>query len=96
VKRGNTTTVEYYRVLALFSKHYNKWFLHWDDDKVLFDKGWKSFKVLARMVKKEGSSWADVELVKDGDWGPKFVFSIKSMCEIVSVEGELTEVFLNC
>jgi hypothetical protein len=36
-----------------------------------------------------------VELVKGGDWGPKFVFSIKSMCEIVSVEGELTEGLLN-
>ena len=90
VTRGNTTTLEHCRVLALFSKHYNKWFLHWDGDEVLFEKGSKKFKVLARMVKKEGSSWTDVELVKDGNWGPKFVFSIKPMCDIESVEGKLT------
>jgi hypothetical protein len=64
-------------------------------DEVLFEKGSKKFKVLARMVKQEGSSWTDVELVKDGNWGPKFVFSIKSMCDIESVEGNLTEGFLN-
>jgi hypothetical protein len=95
VTQGNTTTLEYYRVLALFSKHYNKWFLHWDEDKVLFDKGSKKIKVLARMVKKKASSWVDVDLVKGGNWGPKSVFSIKSMCDIVSVEGELTADFLN-
>jgi hypothetical protein len=32
----------------------------------------------------------DVDLVKGGNWGPKSVSSIKSMCDIVSVEGELT------
>jgi hypothetical protein len=85
----------HYRVLAIFSKHYNKWFLHWDQDEVLFEKGSKKFKVFARMVKQEGSSWTDVELVKDGNWSPKFVFSIKSMCDIESVEGNLTEGFLN-
>jgi hypothetical protein len=95
VTRGNTTTLEYYCGLALFSKHYNKWFLHWDENKVFFDKGSKKFKVLARMVKKEGSRWVDVDLVKGGDWGPNSVFSIKSMCDIVSVEGVLTAGFLN-
>ncbi len=87
--------MEYYRVLAFFSKHYNKWFLHWDEDKVLFDKSSKKFKVLATMVKKEGSSWVDVDLVKGGNWSPKSVFSIKSMCDIISVEGEMTAGFLN-
>jgi hypothetical protein len=67
VTQGNTTTLEYYHVLALFSKHYNKWFLHWDEDKEFFDKGSKKFKVLARMVKKEGSSWVDVDLVNGGN-----------------------------
>jgi hypothetical protein len=41
------------------------------------------------------SRWREVELEKDGNWGPKFVFSIKSMSEIVSVDGDFTAGFLN-
>ena len=37
VTQGNTTTLVHYRVFAIFSKHYNKWFLHWDQDEVLFE-----------------------------------------------------------
>jgi hypothetical protein len=33
--------------------------------------------------------------VKDGKWSPKSVFSIKSMSDVVSVEGELTSGFVN-
>jgi hypothetical protein len=36
VKVGNRVSIEYYQVLGLFSKHHNKWFLHWDDDKIEF------------------------------------------------------------
>ena len=54
VKRGKTESLEYYHVLAIFSKHYNKWFLHWDDE-VLFEKGSTKFKILARMVVKDGN-----------------------------------------
>jgi hypothetical protein len=95
VTRGSNTTLEHYRVLALYSKHYNKWYLHWDDDKVKFERGSKKFKILGRMVIKDGSSWKEIELVKDGKWRPKSVFSIKSMSDVVSVEGELTSGFVN-
>jgi hypothetical protein len=90
VTRGTCTSLEHYRVLALYSKHYNKWYLHWDDDKVLFERESKKFKVLGQMVVKDGSSWKEVKLEKDGKWGPKSVFSIKSMSDVISVEGELT------
>jgi hypothetical protein len=79
----------------LYSKRYNKWYLHWDDNKVKFERGSKKFKILGRMVIKDGSSWKEIELVKDGKWSPKSVFSIKSMSDVVSVEGELTSGFVN-
>ncbi len=45
VTRGKTTTLEHYRVLAIFSKHYNKWLVHWDQDSVVYQEGSKKFKV---------------------------------------------------
>jgi hypothetical protein len=38
----------------------------------------------------------DPELTKDANWGPKFVFSIRPLCEIVCVDGDLCNGFLNC
>jgi hypothetical protein len=40
---------------GIFSKHYNKWYLHWDEEKVPFVFGSKKFKVMARMVAKHNS-----------------------------------------
>jgi hypothetical protein len=54
---------------------------------VVYQEGSKKFKVLGRMVVKDGSRWREVELEEDGNWGPKFVFSIKSMSEIGRVDG---------
>ena len=41
------------------------------------------------MVQKEGIKIKEVDLEKDGNWGPKCVYCIKHMSEIVSVESEL-------
>jgi hypothetical protein len=94
VKRGQNESLEYYRVLAIFSKHYNKWFLHWDDE-VLFEKGSTKYKILARMVVKDGNRIKEVDLEKDGQWGPKYEFSIRPMTQIESIEGELSSGFLS-
>ncbi len=51
--------------------------MHWDQDSVVYQEGSKKFKVLGRMVLKDGSRWREVELKEDRSWGPKFVFSIK-------------------
>ena len=92
-ERGKSSvSIEYYRVLAIFSKHYNKWFIDWDSDKFLFVQGSKKYKVLARMMQKDGDEMKEVELEKDGHWGPRSVYCIKHMSEIVSVESELNEV----
>ena len=69
--------------------------MHWDQDRVVYLEGSKIFKVLGRMVVKDSSKWKEIELEKNRNWGPKFVFSIKSMSEVVSVDGELNAGFLN-
>ena len=65
-QRGKSVSIEFYRVLAIFSKHYNKWFIDWDSDKFLFVQGSKKYKVLARMMQKDGEEMKEVELEKDG------------------------------
>ena len=88
--RGKNESVEYYRVLAIFSKHYNKWFIHWDSDQVEYIHNSKKYKILARMVKMDGmSSCSEVNLEADGQWNTKSVFTLRSMSDIVSVEGVL-------
>lgn len=88
-KRGKTESIEYYRVLGIFSKHYNKWYLHWDDDKVTYDNNSKQYKILARMVEKDGPKFKEVELVAGGHWSPRCVYVLRYMSEIVSVESVL-------
>jgi hypothetical protein len=53
---------------------------------VEFDSSSKKFKVLARMVEKVGSSFKEVDLVENGTWSTKCVFTIRHMCDISSVE----------
>jgi hypothetical protein len=65
VTRGATTMLEHYPVLAIFSKHYTKWFVHWDQDSVVYQERSKKFKVLGRMAVKDGSRWRKVELKED-------------------------------
>lgn len=88
--RGRDESVEYYRVLAIFSKHYNKWFIHWDSDQVEYVHNSKKYKILARMVKMDGmNSCSEVNLEADGQWNTRSVFTLQSMSDIVSVEGDL-------
>jgi hypothetical protein len=88
--RGKNESIEYYRVLAIFSKHYNKWFIHWDSDRVEYIHNSKKYKILARMVKMDGmSSCSEVNLEADGQWNTKSIFTLRSMSDIVSVEGDL-------
>lgn len=73
--RGKSESIEYYRVLGIFSKHYNKWFLHWDSDSVLYKKDSKKYKIMAWMVQRDVLKMKEVVLEKDGNWGPKFVYT---------------------
>jgi hypothetical protein len=77
-KRGNIVTVEKYRVLCIFSKSYNKWYVEWDNEKVPFQSSSKKYKVLARMLKQvNNSQYQELELEEGGHWGPQSVFCVK-------------------
>jgi hypothetical protein len=90
-KRGKRESVEYYRVLAIFSKHYNEWFLHWDEEKVGFFVCSKKFKFMARMVVKQDNRFKEVDLVAGagGEWSPKNVYAIRYFSDILSVEEDV-------
>lgn len=46
--------------------------------------------MICRMVGKDGNnSFNEINLVKNGDWNTKCVFTIRYMSEIVSVDGVL-------
>ena len=49
-------TVEKNRVLCIFSKSYNKWYVEWDNKKVPFQSSSKKYKILARMLKQVNNS----------------------------------------
>ena len=95
-KRGKVETVEYYRVLAIFKKFYNKWYpspedkLIWTQDQT---KLRTDVRVLARMMKRQGSgnSYQEVNLTKEGDFGPKHVFCVVGLKEVLSVECDLAD-----
>ena len=62
--------VRNYRVLGIFSKHYNKWFVEFEQKQFVFNlqsMTWKTdpkkYKLLARMIKlTEQSRYEEVEL----------------------------------
>ena len=86
-------SIEHYRVLAIFSKHYNKWMVHHGSDRVEYNSGSKNFKILCRLLGKDGiNSYKEINLLlRDGEWNTKSVFAIKYMYEILSVVGVLGE-----
>ena len=89
-KRGKSESVEHYRVLALFSKFYNKWFVaSVENFPWKFDV--KNARVLARMVKKTGSNYQEVELKKGGNWGPSQIFCVRNYADILDVDSTLIE-----
>ena len=97
VKKGGQMMVRNYRVLGIFSKHYNKWFPEFEEKQVVFSPQsttWgtysKKFKLLARMMKlTEQSDYEEVELKTDGEWSPKAVFRVVSLADVLSVETKL-------
>ena len=81
-KHGAVETIAYYRAVAFFVKYYNKWFMAlddkfvWSEDKTKMKKG---VRIMARLMKKNGLTYGEVDLVKNGDWGPQHIYTIKSL-----------------
>ena len=99
VKKGGQMSSQYYRVLGIFDKSYNRWCVDFNKDKkVNFNprpgKQWeaysKKYKLLARMmIKTDQSESEEVELEKNGKWSPKAVFRIVYLNDVLSVEMKL-------
>jgi len=97
MKKGGQVMARNYRVLGIFSKHYNKWFPEFEEKQVVFSPQsttWgtysKKYKLLARMMKlTEQSDYEEVELKKDGEWSPNAVFRVVSLKDVLSVETKL-------
>ena len=94
-KRGRMTSLENYRVLGLFGKYYNKWFVSLEDSFAWtgIPSAVKNARVMVRLVKKKaGSNYKEVILEAGGVWGPKQVFRVVNYKDIVGVDNQLVEV----
>jgi len=93
-KHGRSEAVTNYRVLALFSKYYNKWFVGrvenfpWTNDPLAV----KNAQFLVRMVKKAGSSYSEEILEAGGTWSPKQIYCMKNYSDILDVDSELVDI----
>ena len=89
------TSLENYRVLGLFGKYYNKWFVSLEDSFAWtgIPSAVKNARVMVRLVKKKaGSNYKEVILEAGGVWGPKQVFRVVNYKDIVGVDNQLVEV----
>ena len=48
-------------------------------------------KVMVGLMTRTGGAVLDVQLDKDGDWGPQHIFNAVEFDDIVKVENELVE-----
>ena len=90
VKRGRTESVEPYRVLGFFTKFYNKWFVS-TEEKFLWGGESQNVRILARLMKKSGSTYQEVALEKDGNWSPKQVYCIQHFKDVVRLDNVLAD-----
>ena len=77
-KLGETDSIEYYRVLGIFIKYYNKWFININSAKILWNKDSKKYKFLARLKKRIMQSLKKFSSIKTGT-------RVQNMCFISSI-----------
>ena len=90
--RWGAVTVENYRVLCPFAKYYNKWYIPVNKTKFVWNKKSNNVRFLVRMMKKSGSSYKEVKLEKNGLYGPRCIFRIDSMSDILDIVMSLVDV----
>ena len=83
-------TSEHNQLATTTEMYYNKWYVA-GEEIFPFPQDPSRDKVLVRLMKNSGSSYHEVKLDTDGDWGPKQVFCTKKLSEILKVESELVE-----
>jgi hypothetical protein len=88
-------SVEYYHVLGLYNKHYNKWYMEVADE-VLWDhnkpKAMKAWHIMASMVQKIGTEdFEDVQPDVSSTWSHSAVYCTKNLDEVISVIGSVVD-----
>ena len=86
-------SIENYRVLGIFSKYYSKCFVYMESDKILQDKYYKKYNIIARMMQKDGVDFKEVYLDKYGHQDLRYMFCIKHRSEVFSVESNLKDYY---
>jgi hypothetical protein len=88
-------SVEYYPVLGLYNKHYNKWYMEvadeflWDHNK---PKAMKAWCIMASMVRKIGTeNFEDVQPDVSSTWSHSAVYCTKTLDEVISVIGNIVD-----
>ena len=57
----------------------------WGDNKPA--KELKKTRLMARFMEKSGSAVNEFNLEKGGKWGPKYMYVVKGLSEVLRVEG---------
>ena len=92
-KRGNQSeNIQLYLVLAVFYKHYNKWYIFEDNTKVWdrsFLKG--EYIVLTCMVEGDNffGNYEDVLVEISNEWNAHSIYVLKDTCYVISVRETL-------
>ncbi len=90
---NKAVSVEYYRVLGLYKKHYNKWYMEVADE-VLWDhnkpKAMKAWCIMASMVRKVGTEdFEDVRPDVSLTWSHSAVYCMKNLDDVTLVIGSV-------
>ena len=88
-KPEETKSIEYYRVIVIFSKYYNTWFVQINSDNIVWNKYLNKYNVIKILIQNDNAEFKEVQLEKDGHWNQKYLSSIKNIFEILSVELKL-------
>ena len=73
-KQGVTYSAEYYRVPVIFSKYYNKLFVHIDGDRIMWSKIFNKYKVFLGLRKSMMSDLKRFSRRNTGTWVHKQFF----------------------
>ena len=91
-KQGNSESTENYRVIAFFTKTYNKWYPA-EEEKFLWndESAQKKVRVLERLMIKQGIVYREAKLKAGGDWALKQVYCIKDFKDILTLGNTLED-----
>jgi hypothetical protein len=91
--RDKVKSLQHYRVLGIFNKHQNKWYMepadevHWAHTAIKPKKGWR---IMVSMVRKVGTEdYEDVRADVIGEWMHSAVYCIKHVGDIKGVIGTI-------